>query len=76
MVESNNREVELMRRQAERKYSEYQKQIARLNAQIESSVLEFEEGKKNLKIICENKMNEKLLELAQTYETLLKMKDD
>lgn len=44
--------------------------------QHEASLLEFEESKKTLKLICERKANERVQEQAEAYELIVKAKEE
>lgn len=43
---------------------------------MENNLVQFEEGKKMVKQLYEKLMNDKLNEQAETYEMMLKSKDD
>ena len=44
--------------------------------QHEASLLEFEESKKTVKLICERMANERLQEQAEAYELIVKTKEE
>ena len=66
----------LFKQEARCKYNDYERCIARLTAQMDANLLEFEEGKKMVKSICEKMMADKLADLAESYEMMLKIKEE
>lgn len=74
LIESGQRELELLRYEAMCKYNDFERCIARLNSQMDANLIEFEESKKTVKLIYEKMMGEKLSEQAEAYETMLRIK--
>lgn len=75
IYEIKEREYELFRRQAKIKEEQFEKKITRLKEEIDANQVSFEEAKKNIKLIYEKLMNDKLSEQAENFEMLLKMKE-